>query len=157
PPSSFEVGPMPYSVMAADLNGDGHLDLVATDFNAGTGSTVSVLSGIGNGTFAEQTAFPVGLGPWAATSADFNADGHPDLVTAKYGEGTVSVLLGTGAGSFGPQTAFPAGSTPVSLAVGDFNGDGALDLAVANGTDAVHVLLGTGTGSFGPPTSFAAG
>jgi len=60
--------------------------------------------------------------------ADFNGDGHIDLITANGDSGTISVLLGTGAGAFLPPV--NPGGVPLG-AVADFNGDGRMDLASA--------------------------
>jgi hypothetical protein len=59
-----------------DLNLDGKPDLAVT--NNG-GSTVSVLFGNGDGTFAPQVAYATGGAPYSAVIADLNGDGMPDL------------------------------------------------------------------------------
>jgi len=67
------------SVTAADLNGDGSLDLAFA--NQG-GSGVSVLLGNGDGTFQASLTFGVGIAPRSVAVGDFNADGKPDLAVA---------------------------------------------------------------------------
>src|SRR5579885_2217037 len=136
PPISFE----PPSVTAADLNGDGKLDLVTTD--AGDG-LVSVLLNNGSGAFTGPTSFNAGDSPESAAVADLNGGAKLDLVTA--GSGGVSVLPGDGSGAFGSPALFTAGTSPASVATGDFNGDGRTDLAVANiGSNNISVLSNTG-------------
>ena len=162
--SAFDTGVGPTSVAAADLNGDGLLDLAVA--NSGTfihyvdDGSVGVHLGNGDGTFQAARDFAAGRGPSSVAVADFNGDGRPDLVAANSGIGSdnVSVLLGNGDGSFQAARNFPAGSYPGFVAVADFNGDGRPDLVVANGgSDHVSILLGNGDGSFQAPRSFAAG
>ncbi len=117
--------------------------------------------------FAPTPASPYGVSipapmagghPAAVAAADFNGDGHRDLVvvTQQACADFVSVLLGTGDGGFSPAAGSPfalgeyeCGSfnEPDTVAVADFNGDGHPDLAVTT-LDALHVLLGDGSGGF---------
>jgi hypothetical protein len=132
-------------VKAADLNGDGTLDLVVADYGS---DEVCVRLGNGDGTFQKPTNYSVGSGPQSIASADFNGNGVQDLVTANYNSNDVSVLLGNGDGSFEPPVTCAAGLNPLAVTIGDFNGDGVPDLAVADGDGTVSVLLGNGDGTF---------
>ncbi len=138
------------AIAVADLNGNGILD-VATSTRGGGNPAVAVLLGLGDGTFAAYSSYPVGADPQSLAVADVNRDGVPDLVTANTGAGTVSVLLGRGDGTFEPQATYAVGSMPRSVAVADVNRDGLLDLITANeDDDTVSVLLGYGDGTFQP-------
>lgn len=75
------------SLMTADLNGDGKLDLIVTDST----NTVSVYLGKGDGRFREH-ADTVGQGDTVAF-ADFNNDGRMDLAITNSADNTVSILL----------------------------------------------------------------
>jgi hypothetical protein len=149
----------PRSIAAADVNGDGKLDLLTV--NQGS-NTAGVQLGNGDGSFGTVTTFSTGPGsqPLGIAVADVNGDGKPDLLTANQGSSGVGVLLGTGTGSFGTVTTFSTGSTslPASIAVADVNGDGKLDLLTANRTsNSAGVLLGNGDGSFRNVTIFNTG
>jgi type II secretory pathway component GspD/PulD (secretin) len=162
--TTLATGRGPSSILAADFNGDGKIDLAVTNQ---TDNTVSIFLGNGDGTFGARTDDNVGNGPvWVATG-DFNGDGIPDLAIANDGAptdtntgDTVTILLGqantnstVGNGTFAPGSIrdFPAGDGPTSIAVGDFNVDGIPDLLVADSTDnAISLLLGLGEGVFGP-------
>ena len=136
----------PFSFALGDFNADGILDLAIA--NSGN-STVTVLLGNGDGTFAAKSSTDVGNSPVAITVADFNGDGILDLATANYGGNTVTVLLGNGDGTFSAGSTADVGSEPWSIVAGDFNGDGIPDLATGNqGDNTVTVLLGQGNGTF---------
>ena len=136
---------------AADFNGDGNVDLAAT--NTGPpdlflGNTVSVLLGNGDGTFGQPSDMVVGTTPQPIIADDFNHDGRPDLAVGNAFGHSVSVLLGLGAGSFLAATNYAVHS-PQAIAAADFNGDSNADLAVCAGGDVIGIFPGEGDGSFG--------
>jgi hypothetical protein len=138
---------------AADLNGDGKLDVVVANLNIGNPTgTVSVLLGAEDGTF--EPAVTYDSGAYAAAQpaiADLNGDGHLDIAVANCncgpGPGIIGVLLGRGDGTFEPVVTFSSGAyNATALAVADLNKDGKLDVVSANqggvnGTSSVGVLL----------------
>jgi hypothetical protein len=70
-------------VLAGDLNNDGVLDLAVADFgSSGDGALISLLPGIGDGTFALRIDYPAGLGTDSVALADLNGDGLLDIATA---------------------------------------------------------------------------
>jgi hypothetical protein len=165
PRTTYPTGRNASSVAAADLRGDGKLDLVlasrgfalVNDFGS-----VSVFFGDGDGTFRAGGTYYPGYEPTAVVVADFNGDGIPDLAVANSnafnrGSPSVSVLLGQGDGTFRQLADYDVGPHPISLAVGDFNGDGRPDLAVVATDHTVGVLLGNGDGSFQAVRDYEAG
>jgi hypothetical protein len=142
-PTSFRVG---------DLDGDGDLDVVASD---GTFlSQVEVLLNAGSGTLGSPVAYAVGSDPIATAGqlslGDLDGDAKLDLAVTAPNQNKISVRLNNGDGTFGAQALYAVGTKPRSLAMADLNGDGKLDLAVAN-TDGnnVGLLLNNGNGTFG--------
>jgi len=146
-PTSYVAGDGIDSIVLADLDGDGDLDIASA--NDGSAS-VSVLLGHGDGGFDPSKAYYAGANPYSIVTGDFDEDGHLDIAVANFFNASVSILLGDGAGGFGPPQSFPVGNYPISLAVGDVNGDGHLDVAVARAYVDYDVALfaGDGHGTF---------
>jgi hypothetical protein len=80
----YATGPDPHTVVVADLNGDGHPDLAA--WNSGIrggpiGRGLSVLFGVGDGTFADAiNVATIADGGEIQAAADLDSDSRPDLV-----------------------------------------------------------------------------
>jgi len=147
--------PCPYSVVAADFNGDGHLDLAYLSPNS---NGVIVLIGDGNGGFTQGKGgtSPTQVSDFALMAAgDFNGDGNLDLAIPDL-VGTVNILLGDGNGGFTAAQGIPFASRPLQVVVADFDRDGKPDLAVTTMND-VAVLLGDGRGGFGSASTFPVG
>jgi uncharacterized protein (UPF0548 family) len=168
----------PISIAVADVNGDGKVDLVVSnwclrDGYCSSSGGVEVLLGNGDGTFQPPVSYS--SGGYQAESiavADVNGDDKPDLLVANEcassncNNGSVAVLLGNGDGTFrAAQTYISGGYYAESVAVSDVNGDGKPDLVVANecASDSgfcygiLGVLLGNGDGTFQQAQTYSSG
>jgi len=148
-PISYVVGASPNSVVAADFNVDGNLDLAV----ANNGSGARILYGEGTGQFL---AGPVFLSTAVSVAAaDFDGDGRTDLALCGV---ALSIVLNSGGGHFATAAEFGGVRQPSALASEDFDGDGDPDVAVANyDSDDVSVFLGDGRGGFKSVRRFPVG
>jgi len=163
-----------YWLAAADLNGDGKLDLIVVNPDTqepGPHAGAQAYLNNGNGTFTAgqlffANNFAGGIPPELALSvaiADLNNDGCKDaVVTESYG--LAYVFNGNCDGTFGtPGTTYALGDIGGAIQLVDVNGDGVLDLVTSGvllsgagglglgavAGNEVSVLLGDGTGHFG--------
>jgi hypothetical protein len=139
------------TLVAADFNGDGKLDLAVVGDYVSSGG-VTILLGHGDGRFtAAGPNLDVSADFALIATGDFNGDGIPDLVTPNYFEfgGSPTIFLGKGDGTFtAPKpVSFTLDYFPTSVLVADFNGDGILDLAFSD-LNGVEIALGNGDGTF---------
>jgi hypothetical protein len=143
-------------VVVADFNGDGNPDFAVPDT---TTAQVRVIFGDGAGGFPTNTSLATTSASCLA-AADFDNDGHVDIVTANdYSSGSLAFLPGNGSGGFGPATNYTSFflGRPQSIATGDLDSDGNRDLVVA-GTmtlGQVVALRGMGDGTFRSITNFS--
>jgi Ca2+-binding RTX toxin-like protein len=163
--NTFPVGITASSVVAADVDGDGILDLISGGTITPSGSVtqtgaISTSLGNSNGQFSSSPITSSGQGFGSATAlavGDFNGDRILDVITV--GDVFVSttsdvfVNLGNGRGGFRNSTTnLILTDNPQAVAVGDLNGDNRLDAVTAGGRT-LSILLGDGTGNFNSPTS----
>jgi hypothetical protein len=97
------------AIATTDINGDGRVDLIWGNDNGGNGTTLSVFTNNGNGSFGTNTTLTVGAGPFSVVAADINGDNRFDLVCANRSSDTLSALINA-------DTFTPSGSVRVNLA-----------------------------------------
>jgi len=107
PVVNYPAANSPFNVVAADMNNDGNLDIVVSNWgtpNPGSNDgAVTVLLGKGNGTFRPAQTFPSGGAEAPSVAvADVNKDGRLDVVLACVADtlnqsstGVVTVLINT--------------------------------------------------------------
>jgi len=160
--AQYFVGDNPQHIVTGDLDGDGRLDMVTSNFSS---NDVSVLLANGAGGFRAARHYPVFAQPHGLALGDCDGDGILDIGVACESIYGFVILLGQGDGSFGPPLAYNSGTRPFGIAFADFDNDGRLDVATANygnGTSnwslsSVGVCFGDGQGWFSPPTEYTVG
>jgi hypothetical protein len=170
--ADYAVKNNPTAVVAADFNGDGAIDLVASVNDSGT---LAVFLNNGDGTFQAPVSYGSLSGPYSVVVGDFNGDGHQDLAVTNYCNmsltgagpplcnsgstfyGTVSILLGNGDGTFKAPSNYAAGVAPYAIAPAALSKTGHVDLLVTDRSDgSLLVLLGNGDGTFQAPVNYPA-
>jgi hypothetical protein len=129
----------------ADFDGDGLMEFITpyrsspsiSHYESSGGTSFNYL---GNTTVPAAGAF---TGWWSET-ADFDMDGHLDVVFGGCATDTVGIALQAGPGIFLPTQQLNAGSNVNCLRIADFNGDGSPDIsAAAHDSGAIEVLYNT--------------
>jgi hypothetical protein len=168
-------GDLDPAIVIADINGDGHLDVVASAVNFELGGVgvgleagylVSVMTGDGKGNLSMARTYRVGSNAVSLVVADFNGDLKPDIITVDQGENHATLLLNDGTGGYlapqGEAIGYTSGVTnapnpTAPLEVADLNGDGKADLLLVedgqlgNQPSQLTAILNDGTGKFLPP------
>lgn len=135
-------------VLAADLNGDGDVDVAVLGVGANnSGSSLNIFDNFGNGIIAASQVKSFGLAS-DAQLADVDGDGDLDILVSKRTTvGELAVLPNDGTGLFSSGPTYQLGNYPSSLATADVDGDGDIDALQTNGAfnGTVSVRLNGGT------------
>ena len=154
PLRQYPTGLNATGVVAADLDGDGDIDLALS--NRAT-DDITIRFNNGEGMFPDRIDIPTGEGPRYVDAADFDGDGDIDLCTPDYNSDTATVLRNDGNGQFTITHRFELHRT-VFLWTDDLDLDGNDDMIVLQWDGTAEIpsqspalmtpFYGTGTGDF---------
>lgn len=136
--ASYDIPGDTELVAVADMNRDGHADVVVTDPYE---YSVQVLLARGNGALGPPAAYAAGQWLSGLAIADFDDDGALDVVVGDVRPPGLAVLRGDGRGGLHAPLRFSLDWPPAHIAAADFDEDGVPDLTVATTND-VRVLIG---------------
>jgi len=139
----FAAGVGTSGISTGDLNGDGKLDIVVSNYNSmdisifintTVGSTITFATRVDIATWDVMP--PSGfINPLGVVIHDMNGDGKPDIAIANYSTSSVALFRNTTVGAtptFVRQIHNTGLTGPRELAVGDMNADGKADMVVSD-------------------------
>ena len=141
----------PYTLMAADIDGDGDLDILATSTNGGKVVWFENLDG--NGYFSEPKTISSDLYyPLDISLADIDGDGDLDVIAVSTYDNKIAWFENLdGAGNFGPIRLIPSSLDFIlTVEVADIDGDGDIDIVVGGDNKIIWLENIDGLGTFGP-------
>ena len=133
-------GGTPEDAVFADIDLDGHQDIVATNLDG----TFAVLIGNGAGGFGAPSIQSGGSGQESRSLdvADVSGDGWPDIILSRDSQNRIFVLLGDGTGAFTLESAgYVLGGSPFPIVATDLDDDGRPDVLGGGGWTYTGVLL----------------
>jgi hypothetical protein len=158
PPHDVPVGQGPRAVAIGDLDLDGLPDVVVAN---GADQSISVLRGLGHGSFAAAVTTPLSGAPVSLSLGDLNSDGALDVAVAIPNPPSIDMLFGDGQGGVAPPSSVPgtlvSSVTPDAVVVFDLDNDRKMDIVIASASGQAGRWMGTGEGAFGSQSTFVAG
>ena len=122
-------------VAIADFNGDGHPDLLWHNRTSGALQAwyMNGITRIGFANLSAELNTPDSTGWFFHGAADFNGDGHPDILALNNDSGALRVwymngVTRTGSQDFASDLTVPTNKGWGIAGIGDYNGDGKPDL-----------------------------
>lgn len=146
---TFPAGDFPVTVEFADFDGDGLLDMVASNRNS---NDASIYGGNGGGDFYLFFNEATGMWPLGICVADVYRTLDPGFITANFTDDSLSVMENTGALLFLHHKREISGNSQF-VSTGDLNGDGFLDV-VSTTFDSLNIMMHSGLFGLDPYVAF---
>jgi polysaccharide biosynthesis/export protein len=140
-------------VQTADINRDGHMDIIAANATSDIQGGIQIWLGDGTGRWLVESG-PTITGTFMdVTAADFDENGSLDIAAAGWGVyGSLRVWVGDGSGDWSAVSPLNEGSY-YGVEAGDVNADGHLDILAGTYREGIQIFLGDGKGNFTRSTS----
>jgi hypothetical protein len=150
--SQLAGGDVSYSVISADVNGDGKPDLIDARYSNPSAFVVFTNNGSGGFVASSTNLLSPGTQPRQTVAADINGDGKVDLLFSCQNS-TAVVFTNNGGGGFVFSQSFGLLGGTDRLVVTNLNSDTNLDVAVGDSSSgAIQIWTNNGSGIFGVVT-----
>jgi hypothetical protein len=159
------------TIIAADVNGDGKLDLIVGETAHGyIGNSMMIFTNNGSGIFGSNAVVNLSSQPMQVLAADIDHSGKPALIAAcspgTSTNGSVVVFTNNGSGTYALKATYPLDAWPFAITAADLYGNGQTDLITANMgwsnnvpifAGSATILTNNGEGEFAESEEFYAG
>ena len=137
---------------AADLDGDGLIDMIAMNVPVTGTKLLYIYPGTAPGEWASMPivfSLAAQTQPWGLEIGDVNLDGVLDIITGDLFNATIVCLLGSGNFNYSTIVTSLPGGGGFGLTVVDYTGDGLLDVLIPGSWGGTAVMgRGDGSGQF---------
>ena len=162
PAFDLVTGKAPNGLNLGDIDGDGKLEILVTNYtdsNLSVFKNQSVSGTLNSASFGAKVNFAFTGQPTAIFVANIDNDAKPDLIVASYVASTsthnimiarnaMTVTGAITAASFSAPVTIATGSQPIAVGMGDIDGDTYPDIAAVNyNNNTVSVYRNTSTGT----------
>ncbi len=117
---------------AADVDGNGHMDVVSASFVSGE---IAWHENDGNGHFGKHTISQSIVSANAIVAADVNGDGHVDVLSVAALDDRIAWYENRGSGIFDEHVISTSADGAISVFAADIDGDGYMDVLSASDED----------------------
>lgn len=148
PKYSYQAGEQNWANAVADMNKDGHPDVVSA---AKLDGSIHINYNDGTGKFTRHLSFKSQPQNRALAIGDFNRDGYADVAAVTI-LGRLWIGLNDRKGNLTTHQVLPTGVMAHDICIGDLNGDEIPDLAVASVSQGnINIHWGNNSGKFANP------
>jgi hypothetical protein len=130
--SAISTSNRSFNIISADMNGDGHMDVIGSDFDGGR---IDIFQNNGDGSFTSQTINSNAIGIWAIHVADVDSDGNNDVLAALSTSNKITWYRNNGDNTYDEFTITTNVAEPRSVYAIDMDYDGDMDVLSASRND----------------------
>jgi hypothetical protein len=129
--SAISTSNAPFSITSADMNGDGHMDVIGSDLGGG----ILIFQNNGDGSFTSQIIDNNAIGIFKVYIADVDSDGDNDILAALGSSNEIKWYRNNGDNTYDDFTITTNVNNALSVYAIDMDYDGDMDVLSASQND----------------------